>query len=133
VKEVIQPSTASVPKGSWSQGIRTGDLLFIAGQVGENSDGEITSPDDFQTQATMAFENVRKVVDAAGGSKDDIVKITAFLTNREDFPAYNEIRAEFFEGNFPASTTVVVKELANPDFLLEIEAIAVVRAVATAD
>ena len=125
MKEVIQPSTASVPKGSWSQGIRTGDLLFIAGQVGENSDGEITAPDDFQVQATMAFENVGKVIEAAGGSKDDIVKITAFLTNREDFPTYNQIRTNFFQGDFPASTTVVVKELANPDFLLEIEAIAV--------
>lgn len=126
VKEIIAPETASIPKGSWSQGVKAGNLLFIAGQVGENSDGQITAPDDFRTQAELAFENVRKVVDAAGGSTKDIVKITAFLTNREDFPIYNELRTSFFKSDFPASTTVVVKELANPDFLLEIEAIAVI-------
>ena len=127
MKEIIQPALASVPKGSWSQGVVVGNLIFVAGQVGENSEGVITAPNDFAAQAERAFANVRNVVEAAGGSISDIVKITAFLTDRGHFPTYNRIRERFFGSDFPASTSVVVKELADPSFLLEIEAIAVVQ------
>jgi reactive intermediate/imine deaminase len=131
MKQIIQPDQASRPKGSWSQGVKVGDLLFVAGQVGENEEGVIIHPHDAGRQAELAFANIRNVVESAGGVVEDITKITAFLVNVEDFPAYDRARRQFFGQSFPASSTVIVKALANPDFLLEIEAIAVIGASTT--
>lgn len=126
MKETIQPMGVSTPSGSWSQGVKVGELLFIAGQAAEDDQGRVVAPNDSRAQASMAFENMRRVVEAAGGSVEDIVKITAFLTNVEDFPSYNQVRQDFFKKDFPASTTVIVKELAKPEYLLEIEGVAVI-------
>jgi 2-iminobutanoate/2-iminopropanoate deaminase len=116
-----------VPAGPWSQGVRVGDLLFVSGQVGEDANGIIADATDFRAQALRALENVGRVVDAAGGALTDIVKISAFLTDAKNFPAYNDVRRAFFGGRFPASTSVVVKELARPEYLIEVEAIAIIR------
>lgn len=125
--KIVQPPTGSMPAGPWSQGVQAGSLLFVSGQVGEDAGGVIVDAKDFRTQAARALENVAQVVRAAGGTKADIVKITAFLTDVRHFPAYNDVRRAFFGDRFPASTSVVVKELARPEYLLEIEAIAVLR------
>jgi 2-iminobutanoate/2-iminopropanoate deaminase len=127
MKEIIQPSDGSLPSGPWSQGVKSGNLLYVSGQVGEDADGKIVDPHNFQAQAEQAFENVKKVVEAAGGTIEDIVKIAAFLTDVKDLPVYNQVRTRFFKKDFPASTTVVVKELAQPIYLLEIEAYAVLQ------
>ena len=71
-------------------------------------------------------ENVEHVVRAAGETKADIVNFAAFLTDARNFPDYNDVRRAFFGNRFPASTSVVVKELARPEYLLEIEAMAVI-------
>jgi enamine deaminase RidA (YjgF/YER057c/UK114 family) len=106
--------------------VRTGDLLFVSGQVGEDASGVVVHVTDFRSQAMRALENVEHVVRAAGGTKADIVKITAFLTDVRNFPEYNSARKAFFGDRFPASTSVVVKELARPEYLLEVEAVAVI-------
>jgi enamine deaminase RidA (YjgF/YER057c/UK114 family) len=124
VKEVVQPAGAHRPQGAWSQGVRVGDLLFVSGQVGEDEHGVVTHPDDMDAQARLALRNLAGVVEAAGGARADVVKVTAFIARRADFPAYDRARREFFGGDFPASTTVVT-ELVNPDYLIEIEAVAV--------
>jgi 2-iminobutanoate/2-iminopropanoate deaminase len=124
VKEIVQPRGASRPRGAWSQGVRAGDLLFVAGQVGEDENGVITHPDDIEVQADLALANVLGVVRAAGGDIANIVKITAFITDREDFAGYDAARRRFFGGEFPASSTVIVAGLVQPDYLLEVEAVA---------
>jgi 2-iminobutanoate/2-iminopropanoate deaminase len=127
VKKVIQPVGAHRPPGAWSQGVRVGQLLFVSGQVGEDESGVITHPRDMAIQTTMALDNLAQVVEAAGGSRADVVKVTAFITERENFPVYDRARREFFGADFPASTTVIT-DLVNPDYLIEIEAVAVLGA-----
>jgi 2-iminobutanoate/2-iminopropanoate deaminase len=124
MKEVVQPVGAHRPQGAWSQGVRVGQLLFVSGQVGEDENGVITHPEDMAIQTTMALNNLARVVEAAGGSRADVVKVTAFITKREDFPAYDRVRRDFFGEGFPASTSVIT-DLVNPDYLIEIEAVAV--------
>ena len=124
--KIVQPPSGSIPAGPWSQGVRAGNLLFVSGQVGEDARGVILEATDFRAQAMRALENVEQVVRAAGGTKADIVKITAFLKDVRYFPDYNDVRRDFFGDRFPASTSVVVKELARPEYLLEIEAVAVI-------
>jgi 2-iminobutanoate/2-iminopropanoate deaminase len=123
--KIVQPPDGTIPAGPWSQGVQVGNLLFVSGQVGEDASGVITDATDFRAQARRALENVEHVVRAAGGTKADIVKITAFLTDVANFPEYNDVRRAFFGARFPASTSAVVKELARPEYLLEVEAIAV--------
>ena len=124
--KIVQPPSGGIPAGPWSQGVRAGNLLFVSGQVGEDARGVILEATDFRAQAMRALENVEQVVRAAGGTKADIVKITAFLKDVRYFPDYNDVRRAFFGDRFPASTSVVVKELARPEYLLEIEAVAVI-------
>ena len=124
--KIVRPPSGSIPAGPWSQGVRAGNLLFVSGQVGEDARGVILEATDFRAQAMRALENVEQVVRAAGGTKADIVKITAFLKDVRYFPDYNDVRRDFFGDRFPASTSVVVKELARPEYLLEIEAVAVI-------
>ena len=67
--------------------------------------------------------NIRTVVKAVGGSMDNVVKITSFLTDAADYPAYNKVRMETFPGSPPASTTVIVSALVRPELLVEVEAV----------
>ncbi len=127
MKEIVQPPAANRPRGAWSQGVRAGDLLFVSGQVGEDERGVITDPDDVEAQADLALSNLLGVVRAAGGDRGSIVKTTAFLTKREDFEGYDAARRRFFGDEFPASSTVITG-LVVPEYLIEIEAVAVLGA-----
>jgi enamine deaminase RidA (YjgF/YER057c/UK114 family) len=79
-----------------------------------------------RTQARQVFQNLRQVLQAAGGDLKDLMKITTYITNIEAFPAVAEVRGEVFQGELPASTLIVVKSLFHPDFLIEVEGIAAV-------
>jgi enamine deaminase RidA (YjgF/YER057c/UK114 family) len=70
------------------------------------------------------MSNIRSVVEAAGGSMADVIKITCFLTNVADYPAYGKVRVETFPNDPPASSTVIVAGLVRPEFLVEVEAVA---------
>jgi 2-iminobutanoate/2-iminopropanoate deaminase len=103
-----------------------GQLLYISGQVARDTDGNVVGKGDMRLQARQVFQNLRQVLQAAGGDFKDLMKITTYITNIEDFPALAEVRSEVFQGELPASTLIVVKGLFNPDFLIEIEGIAAV-------
>lgn len=79
---------------------------------------------DIKTQTKQTFEKIKFVLDAGGATLKDIIKITTFLTHMDDYSAYNEIRRQYFEDNFPASSTVVVKDLVVKGMLVEVEVIA---------
>jgi enamine deaminase RidA (YjgF/YER057c/UK114 family) len=81
---------------------------------------------DALAQSAQCLENVEQALRAAGATRADVTKITAFLVNSEDYPAYAKARLEFFGNPGPASSTVFISGLVNPKFLVEIEAIAVV-------
>lgn len=101
-----------------------GQLLYISGQVARDTDGNVIGTGDMRTQARQVFQNLRQVLQAAGGDLSDLMKITTYITKIEDFPALAEVRSEVFQGELPASTLIVVKGLFHPDFLIEVEGIA---------
>ena len=103
-----------------------GRLLYIAGQVARDADGEVLGKGDIRVQARQVFQNVRNVLQAAGGDLGDLLKITTYITNLDDFAAVAEIRSSFFPGTLPASTLIVVSCLAQPELLIEVEGMAAI-------
>lgn len=106
--------------------MESGRLLYIAGQVARDADGEVLGKGDIRAQAQQVFQNVRNVLQAAGGDLDDLLKITTYITNLDNFPAVAEIRSSFFQGTLPASTLIVVSRLAQPELLIEVEGMAAI-------
>jgi len=100
-------------------------ILFVSGQVPLDDDGNLVAPGDFDGQARRTFENLGRVLDEAGGTFGDIVKVTVYLTDMARLPDYGRIRAEYIRGRPPASTAVGVTALAVPGLMIEVEAIAV--------
>ena len=100
-------------------------ILFVSGQVPLDDDGNLVAPDDFDGQARRTFENLGLVLDEAGGTFGDIVKLTVYLTDMARLPDYGRIKAEYIRGRPPASTAVGVTALAVPGLMIEVEAIAV--------
>ncbi len=107
--------------GPYSQAITVGNLLFTSGQIPINPEtGEI--PEGVEAQAKQALTNVRNLIEAAGGSIDNVVKTTVFIKNMDDFGKINEIYAQFFTEPYPARSCVEVARLPK-DVLLEVESI----------
>jgi enamine deaminase RidA (YjgF/YER057c/UK114 family) len=101
-------------------------LVFCAGQVAADVDGKVLPPDDFEAQAKMVMENLTKALAGGGAKLSDVVKITIYICNPHDVPKARNILKDYFGGHPPGSTLCVLRGLANPNFLLEIEAIAAV-------
>jgi enamine deaminase RidA (YjgF/YER057c/UK114 family) len=121
----LNPAASAPPVGAYSHGIEVpagARLLFVAGQIATAPDG--TLPADFAAQAEQAWRNVEAVLAASGMAVDDLVKITSFLVREEDVPAYRTVLLRHLGEARPASTLLVVKALARPDFLVEVEAVA---------
>jgi len=107
----------------YSQGVRVGNLVFIAGQTGFNFDtGQLA--DDFEGQARQAFENLLLVLRASGSSLQQVVKTTVWLRDAANFDSLNKLYAEYFPKAAPARSTPIV-DLPKPNLLISIEAIAV--------
>ncbi len=106
--EAIQNEQMPKALGPYSHAVRAGELYFIAGQPGiDPATGRV--PDGgFEAEGRMAFENLRRVVEAAGVSLDRVVKTTVFLASADDFPAMNSLYAEFFPAKPPVRSTPIV-------------------------
>lgn len=103
-------------------------MIFVSGQVAQDRDGNVVAPGDFMGQARQVFANLRIALEAAGATPADVTKVTMFIVNYrpELRPLLAEARSQFVgSGEPPASTLVGVQALADPAWLLEIEAIAV--------
>ena len=101
-------------------------LVFCAGQVAADADGKVLPPDDFDAQAKMVMDNLTKALAAGGARIGDVTKVTIYICNPHDVAKARRILERYFGGHPPGSTLCVVRGLANPNFLLEIEAIAAV-------
>ena len=126
----ITPSTVYVPPSfSYSQAVRMGDLIFVAGQVAEDAKGDLVGKDDIRAQTVQVFENLRLVLEAAGSGLDLVGKVTVLTTSLAYRAVIHEIRATVFgpTGHYPASTLAVITSLAKPEFLVEVDAVALVR------
>lgn len=127
LKEIFCAPTVYSPK-RYVQGVKTtgGTIVWISGQVAQDKDGKVVHKGDFSGQARQALTNLKAMVEAAGGTIHDIVKVNTYLTDLRYREELARVRAEFFpEGKLPASTLVGVSALADPDMLVEIEAVAV--------
>lgn len=126
-KTQINPWTWQDQRG-FSQAWKVEDgrtVVFVSGQVSASADGQMLHEGDFPAQARLVFENLRTVLEGAGASLADVVKLGAFLTDMSLLPEYGRVKAEFFTGKQPASTAVGVTSLAAPGYMVEVEAIAV--------
>ena len=101
-------------------------LVFCAGQVAADPDGKVLPPDDFDAQAKMVMQNLTRALAAGGAQLADVTKITIYICNPHDIPKARGLINGYFGPNPPGSTLCVLRGLANPNFLLEIEAIAAV-------
>ena len=116
------PETITAPFGNYSQGVevmQNAHIMFVAGQAGVNPDGAV--PDDFESQAERALLNVGEVLKAAKMEYADLVRMLIYLTDRDDLPAFREIRSRIMGDVRPASTLVIVSGLADPAWRIEIE------------
>lgn len=116
------------PVANYKLGARMegGRLLYISGQVAWDASGNIVGKGDVRAQTRQTLQNLRGVLQAAGGDLKDLMKITTYVTRAEDVAAVAAARAEVFQGELPASTLIVVKSLFHPDFLVEIEGVAAI-------
>jgi reactive intermediate/imine deaminase len=124
-KEAIEPDPARRLPGM-SQAVRVGDTIYLSGQVAFDSGGEVVGRGNARSQASQCFANIRAVLETAGAQLSDVVKLTCFLVDGDDFGAYAEVKkALFADGVAPASTTIIVKGLLIAGLMMEIEAVAV--------
>ena len=122
-KQVIRTDDAPTPTGPFNQAIRAGNLVFTAGQAGRNrSTGQMG---DIRDQARRAIGNIEAILKAAGSSLEQVVKVTVYLRNPEDAPAFNEEYKKLMPEPLPARASAYVN-LKTPDMLVEMDAIAVI-------
>jgi reactive intermediate/imine deaminase len=110
----------------YSHAAKAGGLLFVAGQVAQDQEGNVVGRGDVEAQAVQIFDNLRAVLASAGATLNDVVKLTTYTTNVAYRAKIAEVRGRYFTTYFPPNTFVVVASLATPDYLLEIEAVAAV-------
>ncbi len=110
-REIIHTDGAPAAVGTYSQAVRTGNLVFISGQIPLVPETMNIVEGDFADRARQVFENLKAIAEAAGGSLDDAVKLTIFLTDLDNFATVNEVMAEYCGEPFPARAAVEVAAL----------------------
>lgn len=119
------------PRGKYPHLKRAGDFLFVSGTSARRADNTIagaqvdefgTTRLDIREQTKAVIENVRDILREAGADLKDVVEVTTFLVNMNDFAGYNEVYGEYFDYDGPARTTVAVHQLPHPHLLIEIRA-----------
>jgi reactive intermediate/imine deaminase len=125
--QYLNPPTLSTPTGyTHVVEVVRGKTIYIAGQVAIDKSGNVVGKGDFSAQATQVFENLKTALAAAGATFENLVKVTTFVTDMSHIAALRSIRARYYGKNTPASTLVQIGKLASEEFMIEIEAVAVV-------
>ena len=123
-RSAVEVHGVASPAGHYSHGIVTsGRILFVAGQVALDEKGTLVGGGDAAAQTRQVLANLQRVVESAGASMAHVARTTVYLTRLEDRGPVGEVRAEFFPAPPPANTLLVVVSLAQPEFLVEIDAI----------
>jgi enamine deaminase RidA (YjgF/YER057c/UK114 family) len=125
--QLINPPTLPTPPGySQLAVVSGGTLIVIAGQVALDAQGTVVGPGDFAAQTAQVFRNLLAALSAAGAGPRDLVKLTTFVTDLGHLAVFRQVRDQFLDAAHPpASTLVQVTRLFRPDFLIEVEALAV--------
>lgn len=101
--------------------------IYVSGQVAFDQSGALVGPGDLRAQTGQVFENLKAALASCGATLENVAKITIFMLDAAQIQAYRDVRDRYFSGNLPASTLVQVSRLARPEWLIEIEAIAVIE------
>jgi len=128
-KQQITSGKLRQPNGHFSQATMIeakGRLVFISGMTSRRADGSIAGIGNVEEQTRQVCENLKAAVEAAGGTLDDVCRVDVYVRNMEHFDAIHKVRREYFKPPLPASTMVEVTKMVSPDYLIEINAIAVV-------
>ena len=121
------------PRGAYPHFHRAGDFIFVSGTSARRADDSIAGAErsadgryrlDIRVQTRAVLENIRDILASAGAALADVVEVSTFLVNMDDFGGYNEVYGEFFGHDGPARTTVAVAALPHPQLLIEIKAVA---------
>lgn len=123
-KEIVNTGDAPNAIGPYSQAIKTNELVFLSGQIAIDPKTQEFIDGDIETQAKRVLDNLKAVVEAAGGSLESVVKTTIYLTDINDFSKVNAVYASYFSAGKPARSTVCVAALPK-NAKIEIDAIAV--------
>jgi enamine deaminase RidA (YjgF/YER057c/UK114 family) len=118
-KTYVNPETMAQPRG-YTHVVKVGNTAYIAGQVSIGRDGNVVGKGDPEAQARQIWHNLEAAVKSVGGSLNDIVKTTTYVTNLNYAAAIRKVREERFPTNPPTSTLLVVAGLASPDYMMEI-------------
>ena len=106
--------------------MRVGNTLYISGQIGRDENMKLV--EEHEAQFVQTFENMKKVLSAAGATFADVVDVTSFHTDMRDLPLYMQVRDRYFTGNYPAWTAIGAAQLCGaPGYFLEVKAVAVLR------
>ena len=124
IQRVSSPQVAEPPPERWSNALRVGNVLYVAGMTSRANDGKVIQGSGEYEQAKVVFTKIRHLVEAAGGAMSDVVKMIIYVVNIRNNTEVWRARREFFSGDFPVSTLVEVRALGTPDTLVEIEVIA---------
>lgn len=124
--EILELKTVHETKDrGYSHVAKVGKTLYIAGQVARDIQGRLVGKGDFDAQAHQVYTNLKNILQEAGGGLQNIVKTTTILTHYGNVESYKKIRNEFFGEVMPPNTLMIIESLASPDFMIEVEAIAV--------
>jgi 2-iminobutanoate/2-iminopropanoate deaminase len=129
MKKQVTSDKIRQPTGHFSQATTIearGKLVFISGMTARRADGSIAGIGDIEVQTKQVCENIKAAVEAAGGKMDDIVRVDVYVRNMEHFEQIHKVRREYFKAPAPASTMVEICKMTSPDYLIEINAIAVI-------
>ena len=124
-KEVIIPKNVHRTRG-YSHAFKCGNTIYVAGQIAFDEEGKLVGEGDVVAQTELAYENLKRVLEAAGASISDIVMMNIYTLDLDGFNKTGEIRRKYFGKHFPATTLLIVAGLDEPGTLIEVEAIAVV-------
>ncbi|MDI4644039.1 RidA family protein [Cohnella hashimotonis] len=123
-KEIIRTDKAPKPSGSYSQAVKLGDMVYVAGTCPfDLVTGEVLFPGDMARQTQVVLEYMAQILIAAGTSTEHVVKVTSFIDELNDFAAYNDVYARFFQADPPARSTFEIVKFP-PGMRVEIECIA---------
>jgi len=125
MKRPLNPASIRAPFAQYSHAVTVTPalMLFASGQLGVAPDDSV--PEDAEAQAVLCFENIKAILAEAGMTFSDVVRFTAYVTERAYFPVYGAVRGRYVEGNAFASTLVMVSGFTRPEFKVEVEVTAV--------
>ena len=113
------------PTVGYSHASKAGNTLYIAGQIAQDVDGNLVGQADIEAQVRQVYENLKNIVQEAGGTLQNIVKMTTYLTHYSYIETYRSVRNQYFPEPCPPNTLLIIESLALPDYMIEVEAIAV--------